>query len=281
VLARLTNWWTAIRNGPPLSAVFRRHRALSFLFFHRMDKVFFTINFNDFMCPNARASHLAAAQRWGCDYVECTHRREPHLAPSFEKFGRVVSLRGYERYLYYDADCLISDQAPNPFDIYGYDEFVAVRDDSERFSQRYRDLARLVVRANWIEEMQVRFGKTCDPAVYLDRFFNGGFFLASEMHLGIFERLAQETRLLTANDFRKPGVCAEGIFGTYGWHEQAMFNWIVQSSSSVKLVLVPETWNIIFPDLDKPGMQAYVYHFTGLGFAPKRMMMLTWPWKKK
>jgi hypothetical protein len=78
-----------------------------------------TLNFNDFMPPNARESLACAAQRWGMQYLEIAHpwtdlplgdifRHKLHICtfPAWQ-WGDEVTL--------IDGDILIRDDSPYPF----------------------------------------------------------------------------------------------------------------------------------------------------------------------
>ncbi len=243
-----------------------------------------TLNFGRFLCPNAEASHRDAAARWGCDYVQAHGRLWPHLFASWEKFFRVLLLENYERVMYLDADCLIRHDAPSPFHTFPMEAFVAVADLSPRYTPRLKDYAKKHVIENWIPELVKRHGSVVDLKAYTDKFFNGGWFVASPVqHRKVFNALVEAAESLTPDDRLQPGVCEEGLWGSYGWHEQAVFNWLVQQHIPEALWLANETWNFVAPDLSRLGMKAFIYHFTGFGWnkpgGPDRSMIQLWDWK--
>ena len=86
------------------------------------------VNIASFLCQNARESIMAAASRWGADYVEVTTRRLAHGYPSVEKSTVAERLLGYHHICVLDADVVISESAPSIFDAAGIGGFCAVKD---------------------------------------------------------------------------------------------------------------------------------------------------------
>lgn len=76
------------------------------------------LNLNNYLPDIGRKAFQAAAERWGVDYVEIT---EPlSSAHHFWQKAQIplsIHLAKYERVLQLDADMLVSQDCPNPFEI--------------------------------------------------------------------------------------------------------------------------------------------------------------------
>lgn len=78
-----------------------------------------TLNLGSFLRPNVRASHLAAAHRWGCDYVTIDRPygdRADLFGAKLQLFYKYPWPDGC-RVLYIDGDALIRSDCPDPFAI--------------------------------------------------------------------------------------------------------------------------------------------------------------------
>jgi hypothetical protein len=77
------------------------------------------LNLMDFMPSIARRGFLKAAERWNCQFVEITEPPDYTKHHYWQKAlihlsGHVAS---FERVLQLDADMLVADDCPNPFDV--------------------------------------------------------------------------------------------------------------------------------------------------------------------
>ncbi|MCF6290139.1 MAG: hypothetical protein L3J03_03990 [Desulfobacterales bacterium] len=76
-----------------------------------------TINHGAFLCDNARQSFKAAAKRWGAAYVELTREDGPAGVTPLEHKLLLFEQVDADRIFYIDADAIIRNDAPSPFDI--------------------------------------------------------------------------------------------------------------------------------------------------------------------
>lgn len=98
-----------------------------------MSKAIVTFNVGNYWPANARYSVLDAAARWGAEVVEMTASDDI----SRDKF-RIHRKINADRVLYLDADMLIRQDCPSPFDLVPENYFGAVSNyqDDERIDER-------------------------------------------------------------------------------------------------------------------------------------------------
>jgi hypothetical protein len=78
-----------------------------------------TIDFDSYLVPNVRASHEAAAQRWGADYRPMSEPWGPMAAKGVFGAKLDMGLLPFDRpcrVVYVDGDVLIRDDCPSLFD---------------------------------------------------------------------------------------------------------------------------------------------------------------------
>lgn len=77
--------------------------------------ILLTMNSGNYIGPNVEASHRAAAERWGAEYVQHTEGED-------DPFGEKIRCQAYmfdrgERVCWIDGDAIIREDAPSPFDL--------------------------------------------------------------------------------------------------------------------------------------------------------------------
>ena len=201
----------------------------------------YTVNVNDFVTTLARKRFRSAARRWGCDYAELLHDILPGYS-SCTKLAGAERLAGYEKLAFFDGDALISEHAPNPFDLcVAEDTLYAVSDcQGPNPCDAWREVVyHLGINAGL--EKKPDF-KTPDEL----RFFNSGFWMyrksakIREMFAVAIESLPKSPR---------------------PYAEQGTLNLIAHNL--VQVELLPETWNHLIPHNQKLIPDYYVNHFGG------------------
>lgn len=216
-----------------------------------MKRLLLTLNLGNWLCDNARESHEAAAKRWRCDYLMATEAYLPDHAPSFNKFPYLAD-KAWDEICYLDADILVRSNAPSPFPLRGGAKVAAVRDIQAHHPKEMQEL----VLANVHKCYHQQVG-------YYDTPFNSGFLVIRPSSMFARFYLQEVVEL-------KPELARNGHY------EQALFNsWMAGGG----LVLLPDTWNLIFPPVEDPVMHAFCYHFTGMGFDGRRDLLKTYNWR--
>lgn len=232
-----------------------------------------TLNVGNFISQNARSSMLAAAARWQVDFVEVTHSTHPRLHPAYQKCSVLSRLRHYERVVLLDGDILIRDDAPNCFQeftdgskLYAVSDLAACRPHSL-----------CAFRFDVIEAVRTRYfpllqAISCEPVSmeeYVNSFVNTGLLLCKpERFLCAFRFVLDH--LPTPSD----PLAQNAHF------EQAMFNFAVQAFYRDSLVIIPEEWNYIEPDIRLERMSHFVWHFTGPSPCELRSVIGRFPWTR-
>jgi lipopolysaccharide biosynthesis glycosyltransferase len=229
------------------------------------------LNAGEYMSANARASIRCAARRWKADYVEVQQNPLPHLHPCFSKATTLLRLGHYSRIAYFDADMLIRGDAPSCFETFPEAEsFYAVSDISVQRIHLHKGLGFNII--NWVRQPYYSPAKSAlNSSVSYERyagiFFNGGFFICNpRFHRALFHQIEAS--------LPQPGHC----LCQNAHYEQALLNLAVQTIAADTLVLVDETWNYIDPDISKPLMNHYVYHFTGANHKILKPAITGFPW---
>jgi hypothetical protein len=220
------------------------------------------------MHPESRKSFVAAAKRWGCEFVELRNQLAPvHIY--WQKAFVPVRLCDYERVLQLDADMLIREDAPNPFDLVPVESVGVV--SAHQFPPNaedigYRDGVAIskhrdkCVKA-WAEWTGLR---PCPDTHHL----NGGFFLyGPQLHAALFARLRDCGHRRGWNPRRLPEqVCLSLLL----WNEAAPATWL------------PPEWNTVAaaqgirPDHNTGQMNGLIYHFTGKHLRGRRISRTRW-----
>jgi lipopolysaccharide biosynthesis glycosyltransferase len=223
--------------------------------------IVWTVNINNHMSDNARASLSHAADRWGCDFLEIRTIFDGRLYPSFAKITSFEKIEGYERAAYFDSDMLIHIDTPSPFEIFREKEkFVAVLDihpeNHDHNSEQWLFVKNNVQEYYW-HILESQFGWNVSKETYLNRFFNSGFYLMNtKRHKSIFKVISQALPLIDGRE----------SFCYSAHYEQALFNYVVQAYRPNDLYLAEEKWNRLEPPIEQEIMNDYVWHFTGYNF---------------
>lgn len=218
-----------------------------------MSLALLTINHNDALCENSRASMLHAAHRWDADFFEVTPTR-PHdwnfpIAPNALKCA-VFERTEYDEVLILDADVLVAASCPNPFTEFTGPELIAVANGGPRFGDLAQVKSAEAYEVKRLQERDPRFaGVAYDPKKY----FNTGMMLARRaVHAEMF-KLALE-------------VCHtdHGL----GWCDQTPIN-LAALLLQVPVRLADERWNYIHGATLGPEwqnrwrQQVHILHFAG------------------
>ncbi len=91
------------------------------------------LNINNVLCDNARNSMMDACKRWKCGFYEIN---ENLVEKQNICFNKIVGIKKFytnnkdiDRILYLDADILIREDTPNPFELFNdINKVYAVRD---------------------------------------------------------------------------------------------------------------------------------------------------------
>ena len=219
---------------------------------------------------------MAAATRWGCDYLEITTIFDTRLYPSFAKVTSIEKILTYDRAVYFDSDMLIHIDAPNPFTrLDDPKKFYAALDihpqNHDHNSEHYRTVKDNVQDYYW-HILEAHFGWQVPQRRYLDNFFNSGFFVCTpKRHKTIFRAIEAALPLAAGRE----------AFAWSAHYEQALFNYTLQAYRPNDLVLVEETWNRLEPLVDEPRMTDYVWHFTGFNFHVRKHTIVDYDWRAR
>ncbi len=199
-----------------------------------------------FTTDRVRRSFIDACHRWGCNYAEINHDHDPDA--KICNWGKVLGpslLCGYDKLLYLDSDMIVSEHAPNPFDLcVKPDTMYAVADMQGvnlPMNPAWHDCIYLAGTDKLIE----RYPNLERPAP--ERYFNTGFMLFHNT------RELRET-------FDMIDQCRE--FEAPTCYDQSVINVIVHSW--MKVDLLPEAWNYIVWDRP-PNPEAHINHFIQVG----------------
>lgn len=233
-----------------------------------------TVNINGHMSDNARQSLSAAADRWGCDFLEIRTLFNHTLYPSFAKVCSFDKIEGYDRAVYFDSDMLIHIDAPNPFEVFqNREKFVAVLDIHPQNHHPESEMWLSVKNQNqaiYWDILENQFGWGIPRDRFLDNFFNSGFFVISvKRHKAIFKAI--EAALPLTDDRIQ--------FAHMAHYEQALFNYVVQAFRFGDLFLAEEKWNRLEPPIENPRMDDYVWHFTGFNFWVRKHTIHDYNWR--
>lgn len=205
-----------------------------------------TINTGDFMLQNVRESFQDAAARWGCEYVEIT---EP--VGGCEDYWLDIKMSLWKspgfagrRVVYFDADVLIRDDCPSPFDAVPAGKFGAVLNDQGEMDGLVLACQRFAWDAfsSFLEA----------PREYKGVFVNGGMFVFEpDVHGQLF---ADALRLY------------ECIGLEYGGGDQAALS-VVLDAVNAPLHVLDRRWNCVGPIVwtSAPKCPAWVTHFAKYG----------------
>jgi hypothetical protein len=207
-----------------------------------MKNAIYVVNHREQMRPNARASMVAAAARWGCRFAEITESANT-LHPACWKADALewAAGEGVERVFILDADLVVSAACPDPFAMFGPEGLQVVSDRQTVCPAR--DKAET-------DEWEIVAGQRFKPPFY----FNSGVILADVAeHRSLFSHVAQ-----TCREF--PHLC---------WHDQTPFNVVAHHHHPESVAQMSDTWNFHNPARRLAGwadMRAtgkFIYHFPG------------------
>jgi hypothetical protein len=101
-----------------------------------VNRILCTINIGRFLRPNVRRSFLAACERWGCEYFEIDEIQTPytHFIDIKHDLCNFEQLQG-KRVLYIDADAVIREDCPDPWQWVPEGYFAGVQNDQGALDQ--------------------------------------------------------------------------------------------------------------------------------------------------
>ena len=225
----------------------------------------FTINVNDILTANARASFMAAGRRWGCDFLECRATRIPELHPSFNKIFVATELRRYSQVCCIDADMVVRGDTPSPFACFSEHTCFYAAPDLQPQTRDAHDRIRQHVHLPHYQELESRLGMGVDRERFLANPVNSGFMVFDPSFMTEFFDL-----LIAC----LPHRCPNGLV------EQALINYLLVARYGAQLRVIGVEWNYLNPP-EQAGQQpmlAWIYHFTGWGYEPHRERVATCDW---
>jgi len=222
-----------------------------------MKNALFVVNYFDFMCSNVRDSFQDAAQRWNCDYIEMTEKIFPVVYHPGAVKLLAFDLCESDRIFVIDADAIIRENCPSPFDTFDDKSFVAVKNQQSHFPAMYLYVNPRIMR----EELKRIYERFPQIDFNIDTFFNTGVCLANRtLHKDILKR-ALDIFLVTPQ---------------LQWYDQAPLNYAVVESGT-KVILADMIWNFQFPHPGNPDYsKIYIYHFAGLPSRYKILEKIDW-----
>ncbi|RLA40682.1 MAG: hypothetical protein DRR06_17110, partial [Gammaproteobacteria bacterium] len=122
------------------------------------------------------------AEQWGCDFITLD-KKEDWMVDYELAHYRILKVRElleiYERVLVIDSDIVITPTCPNPFDVVPVDKIGSIYEDKG---------SREAMRQGVIMSIQERFG----DVNWSEGYINTGFFVVSQRHSNIFQRLVSQ-----------------------------------------------------------------------------------------
>ena len=219
-----------------------------------MSNCLFTLNINNkhgfrgpFVTPRVRKSFIDACFRWGCNYAEINHDPE-HPEAKIVNWGKILGpklLIGYEKLLYLDGDAIISDHAPNPFDLCDTPNTMYAVPDAQGVNADHNEAWLNVVCGSRSEEIIAKHPHL--QRVPPERYFNTGMmmFYNTEHLRDVFE-IIDDNR-----DMESLQCC-----------DQTVINMFVHAEMRVELL--SDMWNYIVW-ARPPNSDAFINHFTRAG----------------
>lgn len=198
-----------------------------------------------FVSDRVRRSMLAACFRWGCNYAEINHDPE-HGEDAICNWGKILGPRlmsPYEKLLYLDGDVIISDHAPNPFDLCVADDTIYAVTDAQGVNPNPAWEA--CIYNSRVDEMIARYPDWTRPEI--PRYFNTGVML-----------FRNTPAIRDAFDF--VGECRE--FHSLQCYDQTVINMVMHNR--VKVEMLPEAWNYIVWARE-PDPNAFINHYAHAG----------------
>jgi alpha-N-acetylglucosamine transferase len=215
-----------------------------------MKRVLFTIDINNFQRPNSRESMIAAADRWGADFISSD------IKPLGDAYGVTFTkayidqiVNGYDQIAFIDADCIIRSDAPTPFTLIVPNKLRAVQNGNERIGEYHNTLNQHTYNLLRINQQQQMLDVIERPDVY----FNTGFMLAD---ITTFRRMCHTVRCIL------PELNYDRFNPIY---EQALFNYAARCISpdlhDPFFEYSEECWNYMYPS-NLESQTEWVYHIS-------------------
>ena len=203
----------------------------------------YTVNTNDFMTDVARKSFVSASRRWGCEYKEYTLDPSPGC-PSRSKLLAAQEFSYFEKQVFMDADIVISEFAPSPFQLCVSPNTLYAVSDFQTANQTY-DWKTYAFHKPIDKYMESH--PFCRIMPY-EKFFNAGMFMfisgntILSMLLSAFESVPEDSHKIT---------------------EQAIFNMVAYNYPGISIHLLPVTWNYMVRTKTGPRRKFYINHYGG------------------
>lgn len=215
-----------------------------------------TINYNNFICENVRDSFQSAAKRWDAEYFEINENTGiKDVLPHFQKL-KIFDIVDADRVFYIDADAIISEKAPSPFDVCPVELFGVVRNSSDRMW----DQRELEVKENAdIEVLSEYFSEN----IIVDNYFNAGMMVFSKNHQ---KMLDYAWDIFVNIDIHK-----------LVWNDQPVLNFSA-SKLMTPMLYMGEEWNFMGHEEidDWTNLDKFIYHFAGTGNRHTILKGLQW-----
>lgn len=235
-----------------------------------MNNIIIVTNITNNICENVLTSHLHAANRWKCKYLleHSSYSLMNTCYPSWNKIGVLFDIvyHKYDNILILDSDILIREDAPNPFHISHIDKFNVVRDSHYKF---INDDKKLTTYIQDFITPHYEYLKKYDPTLnftYIKNYFNSGMMIYCPK---IFKQHINMSKYME--------IITNSIANGSAHREQGIINYIVQKELTINFL--PDTWNVVDPNINNPKMNDYMYHFTGKDWHGLKEKVKTYDWK--
>lgn len=219
-----------------------------------MKRALLTVNFNNALCENSRASMKAACSRWCADFIELNegffeNRWKPKVSPATLKCF-CFEFCNHDEFFILDADTVVSSQCPNCFETFNWPEVVAVRNGSLRFVDLWQ--IRSCEEYEW-QKLREEEPRLADVIYTPGTYWNSGMMLVKrQYHKEMFDLVSD----IVQTDH------------SLGWNDQTPLN-MCALACGIKTFYAPEQWNYIHPCMlggDWLNMKAtgtFIYHGAG------------------
>ena len=201
-----------------------------------------------FVSDRVRLSFLNACHRCGCNYAEINVLDPAYCYPNWGKLDGAEHLRGYDKLLYLDGDTIVSDHAPNPFDMCVEDDTIYAVCDNQDWPGSNVPMWMDMGCYNSIAKIEKALPDMVRHTP--EKYFNAGFMLFknSEKIRAMFREVKEHAHTVA----HVPSIV----------YEQTLLNFI--AANRVKVEIIPDKWNYLVWGREADP-DAYINHYAHAG----------------
>ncbi len=199
----------------------------------------------EFVSDRVRRSFISACYRWGCNYAEINHDHDPN--DKICNWAKILGPRlliGYEKLIYLDGDMIITEHAPNPFDLCVEDDTIYAVADRQGVNIGNPVWEGAIYGAD-VGKIIAKHPDFKQPTP--ERYFNTGFMLFKNT-----DKIREMFDFIDQNRDLEVPTC----------YDQTVINMIIHNRLNV--AMLPEKWNYIVWERS-PDPDAYINHHVHAG----------------